>query len=88
MCGSQGNDCCCCPDAMIFQRENFAVSVKDIDAVISGHQTQLLMIIFKALLKYLMLDQGRYDYYDNDPANPANCCFADVPPGDQQSSIG
>lgn len=21
MCGSKGNDCCCCPDAMIFQEE-------------------------------------------------------------------
>ena len=21
MCGSQGNNCCCCPDAMIFQEE-------------------------------------------------------------------
>ena len=39
--------------------EEICGDFKDIDAVV--WTPPLLMTIFKALLKYLMLDQGRYD---------------------------
>lgn len=33
MCGTQGNDCCCCPNAMIFQ-EKICGNFGDINAVV------------------------------------------------------
>lgn len=76
MCGSQGNDCCCCPDAMIFQEE-ICGDFKDIDAVVWSPPA--VNDYFQGTFEVFNAGPGQVRFSVNDPANPAN--LFDVPPG-------
>lgn len=80
MCGSQGNNCCCCPDAMIFT-EKICGDFGSINQVVWSAPE--VNDYIQGTFEVFNAGSGRVDFSVNFPTNPI--VIENVPPGTSQS---